>query len=304
MDRIGLIVATICASALLSQPSSCESAQRRQMEYRSVGEVQRDIGVLVGRQVTVRGYLTIEQEDRALWSKITGYGEPEGQCITIDVSDALWNRRESLNRAFVTATGVLKGTPCKEGSCSCDSVWLTNPLVKVISTQHPQVLTADETNEFLSVNRQVEGFGEIRELGVKLQKALTPSSGTRRIRHNLVDLFAPERRSLATENLDTVGSRAWWLLFGSSNSLRRLVRHRHSRFDVVQMQQIAGEKKKAFLCYCSDSRCAPRSENTQRIYFRAAGDTNICIPVQQEADKQWYLEAGYLVGKPEEDVIE
>jgi hypothetical protein len=262
-----------------------------------IAEVVGSFRSLENQRVTVKGYLTIEPENRSLWAQLEGYGDPQPPCLTVLISDSLFNRREAFNRTLVYMSGVISGTGCNESGCTgdCSEIRLLDAtVVRSFPVADFDVPRANDAT-FRRVDKEVPQYSLFRSFGMRLMKTIIdPSRHTR-----ILGLVSRKHRALLAEDLANPDSRSNWLLFSGERSVLNTALQRDVSLRVIQFDSYV-----VYLCFCREAKCRPESITPQRVWYRGAGDPNICLQLDKDADRHWYLDVSYLIGHPHDAQID
>jgi len=289
---LGLFVAQSSCAEGAGSALTIDQALRRAIE-------------LKGQRILVRGYIVIEPEDKNLWTGAGAYGEAEEPCISLDITDALFNRRELYNHREADVSGIVSSSACGGETCigGCSDSGLTNiAVVRLGKPPLPQALLAraDRQSSML-LNQHAPDANALRSLGERIARVTRAGYLHASRRTELLALSPKRYRSILSAALKEKDSRPNWLLFDWDNSLgRQLARHGDVHVDIAQTE-LSGANRKNFICYCVVAGlCDPTSLTAQRVYFRAGSDPYFCIPAQKSRG-EWVVDVGFLVGRPAEE---
>lgn len=113
---------------LLSMLSAC--ATRKNTTILSVDELLPRATELNQKRVNVRGYVVIDFEDHNLYASQKAFEEmDDNNCVSLDVSNAVYDEWENIDHVFATVSGVVDNNYCgKDTICnfSCNKVGLVD----------------------------------------------------------------------------------------------------------------------------------------------------------------------------------
>jgi hypothetical protein len=298
---VGLVV---LQTAVLSACAS-DSAQGRgadSADVMTVEQLAKALPSLDGRSVKVHGYLVIEPENRNLRQTAAKYGENEGECVGVEMTDELFKRREEYSRRLVVLSGTVTRSLCGGDTClgSCTAAGLADLVVVATEGSFDDLSPAaalGRRNE-LSIGSEAPDHDELRAFATELNESLRTGVQDRGSRAKLEQLFAQADRQAVRVAIAEQASRLNWLLFDWSESIARLLMEQPR--GEPQIFQALQDSSVGYLCFCRDRRkCDARSLSEQRIYFSAAGEPYACLPTRKEGGR-WYLDAQFVLGPPYE----
>lgn len=273
----------------------------------SVADVVENPNAYRGQRLRVRGFLVIEPENRNLWERGETYGSNEGACASVEITDALFNRREALSRREVVLSALINVSEGMDGSAaSCEKVLLSD--VADVSFVTPldrlSIVPPNAEQGWFDVNEDAPDVERLRGLAAHLSSAIGSSNDDDRAA-DIAQLVPSQHAAQISKALKRKGSRIGWLLYDWSESFSTLMSQ--GRFAVVDVVQEpsdgANAGRRGALCFCARASCDPRTLSPQRVYFRGAADPYHCLPVSRE-DQRWVLDAGYLLGRPDEEAMD
>jgi hypothetical protein len=272
-----------------------------------VAEIAQNPTTYRGQRLRIRGFLVIEPENTNLWERGETYGSNEGACASVEVTDVLFNRREALSRREVVLSSVINVPEEASGSAdSCGDILLSD--VAIVSFVTPldrlSVVPSNAEQGWFDVNEDAPDMDRLRDLAAKLSNAIGGSNDDNRAA-DIARLVPPRHAAQVSKALKREGSRIRWLVYDWSESFSTLMSL--GRFTVVDVAQeprdSASAGRQAALCFCAGASCDPRTLSPQRVYFRGAADPYHCVPVLREK-QEWFLDAGYLLGRPDEETMD
>lgn len=265
---------------------------------------------LKGKWAVVRGYFVLEPENRNLWSYAEKYGEQREPCISLEVTELLFNRREEYNRREVYAAGIVDTLGCgTSGEClsSCNRIGLRE--VSIIGFARPldvlDPIPSDYGDISLLIDKHAPNYRSLQKFALRLASDIKASMKNPSSRDMLLALISRARRSAVETALAKPDSRINRLLFGEELSLgSKLEKRRQVDFNIVETERInPKEPRGSYICYCIGENCKASTLTSLRVYYRAAADPYFCIPLQLDAGR-WRLEATFLLGRPAIDELD
>lgn len=271
----------------------------------SIAQVIQRSAEFKGHRIVTRGYFVIEPEDRNLWFKGAAYREGGEPCISLDIPDSIFNKREALNRRDIIVSGIVTISDCAPNEClaACNRVGLRD--IKIVAFEgrsSPAALLSRMPNDTsLLVNNRAPDQNALLAFGLQLKTIFSGVASGQISRRKLLSVVPREYEAIISSALSKSDSRLNWLLFTGKASIgKQLEKAPFAKIDIVQTEP-TGDDQQNFICYClTRGYCEPNNLTSSRVYFRAADDPYFCVPVQHKSAK-WNIDAGFLVGRPYED---
>lgn len=289
----------------LTSLSNALGAERTAGHVYSVQELVNNYRDLVGKRISVRGDFVLEPENANLWTSAEKYGEEKGACVSLQISDSLYNRREAYNRRDVYLSGVVADRMCsREGGCvnHCSSLGLTQIWIEKFGKPLAALDASPKAVDYpwVITDPNIPDVRLLRRLAVKLTNAIIDITRDNIGRSAITDLVESSARAAILQGIHDRHSRINWLLFDSPSSLSRVLSQSRIPLQAeIAVQDAAPERREAYICFCTGRHCKLRDLTPQRVYYRAASDPYLCFPARKRRE-QWYLNDGFLLGEPYE----
>jgi hypothetical protein len=287
---------------VLALAASCTSiGEKPSVQVLTIADVANHPDQYRGRRIQARGFLVIEPENRRLWESAATYGAAQGECGSVEITDALFNQREVLNRREMVVEAIVE---VHEGDGRCDGLVLRSIAITsfIAPIDELDAMPRDPEQGWFDVNTAASDAKQLRALAEKVRDILTfPATGEA----GVTALVAPRHAVRIEAAWKRAETRIRWLLIDGASSFANLAKQRGlKQIDVVQ-EPLDGpaEGGQGAVCFCARNSCDARSLSPQRIYFRAAGDPYYCLPVLREGSG-WVLDAGYLIGRPDVEAMD
>lgn len=272
-----------------------------------VAEIMQNPTEYRGKRLLVQGFLVIEPENRNLWERGEAYGSNKGACSFVEVTDEIFNHREALSRREVVLSALVNvADDLRDSAESCKDIFLSDVTIVSFVTPLERLSVVPPTAEsgWYDVNENALDMDRLRELAENFLNAMESSNDDNRTVE--ISRLVPFRHAArVSEALRREGSRIRWLLYDRAESFSTLMSL--GKLKVVDVAQETRDSpsagRRGALCFCARASCDTRTLSPQRVYFRGAADPYHCLPVLREK-QDWVLDAGYLLGLPDEETMD